>query len=79
MTSLLSRWPCIGSILLRAAYGHQRPSAIYLLTLNTLSQSSKEVSRTAPHHLESALTPQCFGSYVLPTGLGGVETTLPKP
>lgn len=44
-----------------------------------LSQSSKEVFRTASHHLDPALAPVSFGSCVLPSGVGGVGTALFRP
>lgn len=69
-----SWWPYVGSILLRLVCGHQWPSAISLLTLNSLS--SKEASRAASPHLGSTVS---FGSCVLPTGLRGVGAALPSP
>lgn len=48
-------------------------------TLNSLSQISKEVSRTVSHHLELALAPVSFGSCGLPSGLGGVGAALSRP
>lgn len=69
-----SWWPGVGSVLLRLVCGQQWPSAISLLTLNSLS--AKEASRAASHHLGSTVS---FGSRVLPTGLRGVGAALPGP
>lgn len=48
-------------------------------TLNSFSQSSKEVSRTVSHHLEQALAPVSFGSCILHSGLGGVGAAHFRP